>query len=1042
MRSKIHPYPTNITSRTTDTSPYQDIDIERELTKAIDSIEKEFVYKSEGEFTPIEDNPKLATGGARGRKDKYFAAKGYGEAISLLREKGIRGISSASEAVDHLGEELKSAYEILANYDAGEIQLSEEELQEVINEIAINKKTLGKLTSTHIVKKQDPLESFIEVTTGMLARYFLGNCSPKYRLAQTDENLPPVLTAKFLRNYQDVMSISGKADLSRSDIERHNLRGIEDVIAVSLYGGDFDWHLYNIGMILDDHGQNMAGRIDYGLSTAFKSKDFPSVELVRLSADDIITGIRPARKTAYASHSPTHPNNYPVHELLVDVCRTRGYEEEIYKNENFINSIKKITQKDFNKLERVIEATIDYQAKYQQPKIFNSFLDYQNVPSVERTANPVADIKKYLKATYQERHLQLQDLARNLEIELAFSKGLELSHLNQIIMPENESEENIHHNIRAALSYALLEGNEKMISQLEILASNRQVDLNQPVYKNYTIDKLFNKIEHAQLARTYMSEAGKSSLEKAKGLKVSLNFLLKQQILADKSLTPETKNLHLAILNGDQTKIVEAISQGAEINQISQISGMNALHLASYFNNPDAIDTLIASGATIEMPNSRGLSAIHIACLHHNFAATLNLTEEHDASLTNLLTTSKPSRSAIELAAGNPNSMFFAALGFDLNAYLEDGHTLLTKAAISGNKGQAISLIEIGAEVNKADKTGNTLMHYLAEFGNPEVFNQFILMGGNPTISNDHEKTAVDIAQEKGIDINRPDSKGLTPLIIAVKMKNYSLIKQLKNCPSINIDEPLPGGNTVLMQAVKMNNPKMVKALIKAGADVNIPDSNRGIAAIQYAAFNDREEIAIILAEAGAEVTPQMTRFLGRENPELLDKLEEIELIREQNSLAESSTTAGLTQATSSSEFKTPALTSSREESFKKSSDTFFTNVSNLTSKTTEKLAEAARECLEGDYEIAEWALANPSHPAEENLLKVIKEVQNTGLTPDKKTLLTLIAKSSAEDLQELGKHHSRLNQQRSSLDSYITPEGRATATPSPKYKRPSNKVR
>lgn len=886
-----------------------EVDVEAELLT--DAGREE----TEASFEPLSE--QLVSGSAAGIKDKYFATR--------------------------------------RNMDPGEA-----EIQDQANAAEAEGRQGRRLTEPHIVKTQDALESFIEVTTGMVARRYLGNRSPKYRLATARDGETPVLTAKFLKGYRSLDSILGREDLTRTNVNEFGLRGIEDVMAASIFTGDFDWHLQNMGMVEDDQGRSVVGRIDYGLSTAFTSRDYHSIEETKLSREGVVEVVRPSRKSRYASGREKHPNNYPAHELLVDTFRTRAYDPDIYKHEDFIEALEQTTDKDMGRLERVVDATIDYQARYQRPEVFTEFLDYQEVPASERTDNPAEDAKRFLKDAYRERHTQMLDLARNLRVELALSQSKSVEEINELLTPEGISDEQRGHNIRAALSYALLEGNEAMITHAEGMAEEHGVDFTLPVYRNYTIDGLRHKLEYARMADLYMAETAEVeaekgetrkiariearaeelrrqalekrdkeieeardeaegmevdtseverkyqqklqsineqvdasatqireqtnrlraraaiNLRKASGLQKSLKSLNKRAIMADRELSEPTRQLHLAILNENQEGVRQAISEGADVNAIASGTGMNALHLAAYLNNRNAMNSVIESGADLGRPNARGLQAIHLAALQHNTEATQCL-RGHGADL-HALSTTTPQRTALECAAGNPNSRFFADLGVDINAELPPyGRTLVTNAARIGNFHNVAELVQAGADINQRDREGMTAMHHIAKRRNLTVLNRFIALGGDPTIATEDGRTALGIVREARVDLNRPDLKGNTMLVTAIFNGNTAAIRGLKeHGVALDLDVPLSNGMPPLLHAIAQKDKAMVRTLIDCGANVNLAAPDGSPAFILRGAIGGKaHEIAEILVEAGAEITSQIERYLSRRNPELLQRLGE-----------------------------------------------------------------------------------------------------------------------------------------------------------------------
>lgn len=90
-------------------------------------------------------------------------------------------------------------------------------------------------------------------------------------------------------------------------------------------------------------------------------------------------------------------------------------------------------------------------------------------------------------------------------------------------------------------------------------------------------------------------------------LQVLLDIGLDINAANDKGFTP----LMFASAYNTPEIIEYLIGQGADIHAKSQLLGMNALHLAAYFNpNPDVIDTLVNAGIDVNTPLEQNATAI------------------------------------------------------------------------------------------------------------------------------------------------------------------------------------------------------------------------------------------------------------------------------------------------------------------------------------------------------------------------------------------------------------------------------------------------
>lgn len=75
--------------------------------------------------------------------------------------------------------------------------------------------------------------------------------------------------------------------------------------------------------------------------------------------------------------------------------------------------------------------------------------------------------------------------------------------------------------------------------------------------------------------------------------------------------------LHQAIVDDDEQKIVELIGQGADINQLDSRMGNSPIHIAAQSDNPRIIEMLIEKGAFVNVVTPRsGLTPLMVAVWH------------------------------------------------------------------------------------------------------------------------------------------------------------------------------------------------------------------------------------------------------------------------------------------------------------------------------------------------------------------------------------------------------------------------------------------
>ncbi len=171
---------------------------------------------------------------------------------------------------------------------------------------------------------------------------------------------------------------------------------------------------------------------------------------------------------------------------------------------------------------------------------------------------------------------------------------------------------------------------------------------------------------------------------------------------------------------------------------------------------------------------------------------------------------------------------------------------------------------EAGADFNHKNKTGNSLLTYLASSNAwaDEVLPAFIEAGGdvNKPIDQDGQTPlfyagdAETIAQllRAGADAHVRDAKGRTPLFPChVSRRDADEVRLLMQ-RGVFINAQDNEGNTALMMAVARDRNSSVQALLDAGADPNIKNK-AGKTALQIAKEKKDDDIIKLLKEHGAK---------------------------------------------------------------------------------------------------------------------------------------------------------------------------------------------
>ncbi len=128
------------------------------------------------------------------------------------------------------------------------------------------------------------------------------------------------------------------------------------------------------------------------------------------------------------------------------------------------------------------------------------------------------------------------------------------------------------------------------------------------------------------------------------------------------------------------------------------------------------------------------------------------------------------------------------------NAIRSNGSTALFMAALENDLPKVEELLAAGADVNKANREGDTPLYIACEEGHAQIVEKLLSV--------------------PGIDVNKAERRNFTPLNIACGYGYKEIVQKLLAIPEIDVNKASNSGATPLRHACMSDFPEVVKLLL------------------------------------------------------------------------------------------------------------------------------------------------------------------------------------------------------------------------------------
>ena len=362
--------------------------------------------------------------------------------------------------------------------------------------------------------------------------------------------------------------------------------------------------------------------------------------------------------------------------------------------------------------------------------------------------------------------------------------------------------------------------------------------------------------------------------------------------------------LHTATMTSVPVSILDTlISGGAEINARNK-DGVTPLALAIENNEEEHIKFYSENGADINSKDTNGTTPLILALRDKDPSDKILRSIVNRQNITSVDSEGNtPLMNAIQNNATLTKIQYIISLTDDVNTRNADGNTalyltvlknrqkvgelLLSKNAdifATNNRSKSplsLALYDGGSVIDwlitsktivATDGSGNTALHFAAEWGLKDAVSALILKGAKTEAKNANGETplfsaakndepeVIQVLVNNGCRVNARDNLGSTPLHMAVRWRNPKAVARLVNLGA-EIDAQNVSGHTPLAEAAIVGKYDIANLLLLKGANPNASNTNGKTVLMDAVRAKNVSVISLLLAN---NANPQIQDLTGR----------------------------------------------------------------------------------------------------------------------------------------------------------------------------------